>query len=67
MLLSIDKMIPLWVLFIKHGFPVSVIPDKHENSFLSLNLGKKNLTQTTTATTAFCYPIAFFMFYIGMN
>lgn len=41
MLLSIDKMILLSVLFIKHGFPASVIPDEHENSFLSLNLGEK--------------------------
>lgn len=63
MLLNIDKVIPLSVLFIKHGFPASVIPDEQENSILSLNLGNPP-TQTTKTTTAFSYPIPFFIFYI---
>lgn len=37
MLLNTGNGILLSVLFIKHESPVSVIPDEHKNSLLSLN------------------------------
>lgn len=41
MLLNTGKVTPLSVLFIKHRSPVSVIPDEHKNSLLSLKFDLK--------------------------